>query len=43
MASNVEGYEQNLCVNTIKDIADININILKAGIDNFPENVIFYV
>lgn len=41
MTSSIEGYEQSLCLNCIKDIAQTNINTLIAGIENSSGNVIF--
>lgn len=40
MASNVQGYEKNSCLKCVKDIAQVNINILKAEVENVSENVI---
>jgi len=40
MTSNLEGSDQSLCLNCIKDIAQVNINILKAEIENPTKNVI---
>lgn len=34
MASNIQGYEKNHCLEYIRDIAQVNINILKAGVEN---------
>lgn len=39
MTSNLKGYEQDLCFKKINDIATMNINVLKAGIENSLENV----
>lgn len=40
MTSNVQGYEKNYCLACIQNIAQVNINILKAGVENSHENVI---
>jgi len=39
---NLQGYEQDICFKCIKDNTQMNINILKAGVDNLSENVIFF-
>ncbi|XP_060849678.1 uncharacterized protein LOC132928802 [Rhopalosiphum padi] len=38
MTSNLEGSDQSLCLKCIKDIAQVNINILKAEIENPTKN-----
>eukprot|EP00102_Acyrthosiphon_pisum_P018644 XP_016655854.1 PREDICTED: uncharacterized protein LOC107882255 [Acyrthosiphon pisum] len=38
MSSNLEGADQSLCLKYIKDIAQANINILKAEIENPTKN-----
>lgn len=43
MTSNLKGYEQDLCFKKINDIAEMNINILKAGIENSLENVMLII
>lgn len=43
MTSSIDGYEQSLCLNCIKDIAQTNINTLIAGIENSPENEVFLI
>jgi len=40
MSSNLEGSDQSLCLKYIKNIAQANINILKAEIENPTKNVI---
>lgn len=42
MTSSIEGYDQSLCLKCVKDIAQININTLIAGIENSSENVNFH-
>lgn len=42
MSLDTEEYEKNLCLNTIKDLAQSCINILIDGIDN-TKNVIYYI
>lgn len=43
MTSSIDGYEQSLCLNCIKDIAQTNINTLIAGIENSLGNEVFLV
>jgi len=43
MTSNLEGHEQNICFKYIKDITEMNINILKTGVENLSENVILLI
>lgn len=40
MTSDIEGYEQTLCYENIKNIVQVNIDILNAGVENSSENVI---
>ncbi|XP_025207484.1 uncharacterized protein LOC112603211 [Melanaphis sacchari] len=40
MTSNLEGSDQSLCLKFIKDIAEVNINILKAAIENPTKNTL---
>lgn len=39
--SDMKGFEQNLSLQCTKDIAKININILRSGVENSPRDVIF--
>lgn len=39
MTSNLGGSDYRLCLKYIKDIAQVNINILKAEIENPTKNV----
>lgn len=43
MTSNLEGSDQSLCLKCIKDIAQENINILKAEIKNPTKNVTYKI
>lgn len=39
----LEGYERKLCLKCIRDIAQVNINILIAAIENSIETVILFL
>lgn len=39
MTTNLEGYEKNMCMQCIRDIAQMNINILMAGVEKEYQNV----
>lgn len=41
ITSNIKGFEHNLCLKHIKDIALKNINIISTGVDKSHEDVIF--
>lgn len=43
MTSNLEGSDQSVCLKFIKDIAQENINILKAEIENSTKNVTYKI
>lgn len=39
MTTDLEGYEKNLCMKCIIDIAQVNFNILMVGIEKESQNV----
>lgn len=41
MTSDLEGHEQTLCYRCIKDIVQVTIDILNAGVENSSDNVIY--
>lgn len=43
MTSTLRGHELNICFKCINDSAQVNIDILKAGIENSFDSVIFLI